>query len=211
MSNIPFSEQLRRAIEASGASRYVIARSAGISDSALSRFLSGERGLNLATLDKLADALGLEIVIGVQKIQRPSPKGRRPAKGRQMITKLTKADWQRHARNFAQDACENHFSSRRGVWIIEDLGVLCLYNNNPYSQYPTLRDEELAEFRRRMKAEGIKELAYATYPPEGEEDAGYTYAMLIDAGEDRMSWVSNTMVDVMRSMSPTRSPKSAGE
>jgi hypothetical protein len=51
----------------------------GVSDLALGRFVSGERGLTLATLDKLADALGLEIVIGVQKIRVTNPEaGDRP-------------------------------------------------------------------------------------------------------------------------------------
>jgi transcriptional regulator with XRE-family HTH domain len=193
-----FSDQLRQAIESSGVSRYVLARSVGVSDSALSRFMSGVRGLNLSSLDKLADVLGLEIVVGVQKVPRPSPKGRRPAKGgQQMVAKTTKASWQRLADALAWDAHENHFPSRRGVWFLKDEGVLCIFNNNPYAKYPTLRDEELAEFRRRMRAERIKELAYATYPPKGQEDAGYTYAMLIEAGEDKRDWVAETMTGIV--------------
>src|SRR4051794_5229050 len=132
MPRIPFSEELRRAIEESGTSRYALARSVGISDSALSRFMSGERGLNLAALDKLVDALGLEIGNGVQKLPHPSPKGRKPAKGRQMTTKVTKALWQGLADTLARDAHQNYFSSRRGVWFLEREGVLCLYNNHPY-------------------------------------------------------------------------------
>lgn len=56
-------------------------------------------------------------------------------------------------------AYENNFTSRRGVYFIEEAGVLCLYNNNPYADFPTLRDDETAIFRERMKAEGLKELA----------------------------------------------------
>ena len=56
------SEQLRKAITASGLSRCEIAKQSGIEQSALSRFMSGERGLSTSTLDKLADALGLEVV-----------------------------------------------------------------------------------------------------------------------------------------------------
>src|SRR5262249_8078751 len=160
--------QLRQAIESSGVSRYVLARSVGVSDSALSRFMSGERGLNLASLDKPADALGLEIIINVQKVPRPSPRGRRRVKEKEMITKKTRASWQSLAGILARDAHENYFSSRRGVWYLEDERVLCLYNNNPYEQFPALRDQELAEFRRRMRTEGFEELAYATYPLEGQ-------------------------------------------
>ena len=53
---------IRRAILASGQSRYAIAKASGVSEAALSRFMSGERGLTTATLDRLADVLGLEIV-----------------------------------------------------------------------------------------------------------------------------------------------------
>ena len=111
--------------------------------------------------------------------------------------RMSKLQWYSLAYMCASDACENHFPSRRGIWFLEDLGVLCLYNNNPYEKHPTLRDEETAEFRRRMKAEGIKELAYATYPPEGQEDAGYTYAMLIDVDEEKMGWVRDTMLEIL--------------
>jgi transcriptional regulator with XRE-family HTH domain len=203
MGRQPFSEQLRRAIEECGTSRYALARSVGVSDSALSRFMSGERGLTLATLDKLADALGLEIVIGVQRIPRNKPRGRRPAGGKQMAVntakrkRMSKFEWYCLAREFAIDAYENHLSSRRGIWFLEKLAVLCLYNNNAYANDPTLRDKETDEFRRRMKGEGIKELAYATYPPEGQEGAGYTYAMLIDAGEEKTDWVIETMMAII--------------
>jgi hypothetical protein len=165
--------------------------------------MSGERGLTLASLDKLADALGLEIVIGVQKIPRPKPKGRKPAGGRQIAAnatarkRMSKAQWHSLAYRCAFDACENHFPSRRGVWFLEDIGVLCLYNNNPYASDPTQRDKETDELRRRMKEAGIKELACATYPPEGEEDAGYTYAMLIAAEKEKADWVRETMEEIV--------------
>src|SRR3954447_8122143 len=96
----------------------------------------------------------------------------------------TKSTWHNLAFLCACDAFENNFPSRRGAYFIEDKGVLCIYNNNPYAN-PTLREEETAKLRQRMKAEGLEELAYATYPFEGHEDAGYTYAMTIAAGEDR--------------------------
>jgi transcriptional regulator with XRE-family HTH domain len=203
MGTKPFSEQLREAIAASGASHYALARAVEISESALSRFVSGKRGLTLASLDKLAEVLGLILVVGVQNVPRPVPKGRKPRK-----TKMTNRGiasrgetmnrWaQEFAFKCAWDACENHFPSRRGVWIFEDEGILCLFNNNPYAHMPTRRDEELAEFRRRMKVEGIQEVAYATYPPEGEEDAGYTYALLIKAGADKAEWAAETMTQII--------------
>jgi hypothetical protein len=58
-----FSEQLQEAIRGSGVSRYAIAQTTGLSQALLCRFLQGTRGLSLGTIDKLMDALGLEIVI----------------------------------------------------------------------------------------------------------------------------------------------------
>ncbi len=56
------SEQLRQAIETSQFSRYRIWKETGVSQAALSRFMSGERSLTLDTVDVLADFLGLELV-----------------------------------------------------------------------------------------------------------------------------------------------------
>ena len=42
--------------------RYEIAKRTGIQQSALSRFMAGERGLSTLTLDKLVELLDLEVV-----------------------------------------------------------------------------------------------------------------------------------------------------
>lgn len=63
-SRIKLSDQLRRAIENCGMTRYAIAKATGISEPTLSRFMSGERGLPMKTLDKLADYLDLNITKG---------------------------------------------------------------------------------------------------------------------------------------------------
>ena len=55
------SEQLRQAIKTSQYSRYRIWMETGVSQAALSRFMSGERSLTLDTVDVLADFLGLEL------------------------------------------------------------------------------------------------------------------------------------------------------
>ena len=57
-----FTDQLRQAIDASGMSRYRICKMAGLSQTTMSRFMSGKGGLSLDVLDRLADCLGLEIV-----------------------------------------------------------------------------------------------------------------------------------------------------
>jgi hypothetical protein len=55
------SETLRRAIRESERSAYEIAKEAGISQIMISRFLSGERDIRLATADKLAGVLELTL------------------------------------------------------------------------------------------------------------------------------------------------------
>lgn len=55
------SQALRDALRASDKSMYQIAQDAGVSQIVVSRFLSGQRDIRMATADKLAEALGLEI------------------------------------------------------------------------------------------------------------------------------------------------------
>ena len=55
------SDQLRRIIAESGLSRYELARRSGVEQSALSRFVNGQRGLTTESLDRLARTLGLEL------------------------------------------------------------------------------------------------------------------------------------------------------
>src|SRR5262249_1010580 len=167
--------------------RYALAKQLGISESTLSRFLSGERGLTLDLVDKLADVLGLQIVVTVQRADRPTRRGPKPEHEKPMTN--TAQNWATLPQAFAEDAHEHYFSSRRGIWHLEDLSVLCVYNNHPYARCPNRRSEETAAFRNWLKANGIKELAYATYPATGES-AGYTYAMIIDVGVERLAEVA---------------------
>jgi len=55
------SDALRAAIQASTKSVYQICKEAGISQIVISRFLSGERDIRLATADRLAKALGIAV------------------------------------------------------------------------------------------------------------------------------------------------------
>jgi plasmid maintenance system antidote protein VapI len=59
---LPLTEQLRQAILESGQTRYAIAKATGIGQDVLSRFVRGERGLSMESLDKLGLYLGLRIV-----------------------------------------------------------------------------------------------------------------------------------------------------
>ena len=63
-------EQVRQAIERSGLSRYRIAQETGISESQLSRLMSGDAGLSFPKLEMLLDYLGFEIQVQVKKRKR---------------------------------------------------------------------------------------------------------------------------------------------
>ena len=106
--------------------------------------------------------------------------------------KTKKVNWDRFARACAEDAHVNWFPTRRGAWYINDLDAVVVFNNHPYEDQPALRDEEVAEFRRRLAAEGIEELAFATYPEDG-----YSYAMVLDASFDRLLYLENLMTGIV--------------
>lgn len=55
------SDALRTAIKASSKSVYQICKDSGISQIVVSRFLSGQRDIRLATADRLARALGVSV------------------------------------------------------------------------------------------------------------------------------------------------------
>lgn len=57
----PISRPLREAIRESGLTAYGAAKRAGVSVDAVQRFLNDERGLTLATADKIANALDLTL------------------------------------------------------------------------------------------------------------------------------------------------------
>ena len=56
------SETLKEIIRARGLTAYALAKMSGASVDPIQRFLNGERGLSVATFDKLAEALGLDLV-----------------------------------------------------------------------------------------------------------------------------------------------------
>jgi hypothetical protein len=59
--SLSLSEQLRTSIRDSGLSCYEIAKQAGTTPAVVGRFLKGERDLRLATADRLAAVLRLEL------------------------------------------------------------------------------------------------------------------------------------------------------
>jgi len=58
----PIDVALRDAIRGSGLTHYAIGKAAGVAPAQLDRFVSGERGLSLATAAKVAAALELVLV-----------------------------------------------------------------------------------------------------------------------------------------------------
>ena len=56
------SDTLKEIIRARGLTAYALAKMSGASVDPIQRFLNGERGLSVATFDKLAEALGLDLV-----------------------------------------------------------------------------------------------------------------------------------------------------
>lgn len=66
------TDQLREAIDASGLTRYQIAKETGIDESALAKFYNGHRGLSMQALNALGDCLQLTINMR----RKPIKKGR---------------------------------------------------------------------------------------------------------------------------------------
>jgi transcriptional regulator with XRE-family HTH domain len=66
------TDQLRRAIDESGVTRYRIAKETGISEATLSKFYLGQRGLSMEALNALGAYLGLRIVMD----RKPTQKGK---------------------------------------------------------------------------------------------------------------------------------------
>jgi transcriptional regulator with XRE-family HTH domain len=66
------TDQLRRAIDNCGLTRYEIAKQTGIDESALAKFYNGHRGLSMDALNALGEFLQLTIHLG----RRPDTKGK---------------------------------------------------------------------------------------------------------------------------------------
>lgn len=64
------TDQLRRAVADSGRTLGEFSRDTGIDKSALSRFVNGERGLSMESLDTIGEYLGLRIVAGKPKTKK---------------------------------------------------------------------------------------------------------------------------------------------
>lgn len=77
------TDAVRLAIRTAGVSRHRICREAGIDKASISRFMAGKTGLTTASLDRLADVLGLDVVArGPVRVSPPAKRGPKPKKGR---------------------------------------------------------------------------------------------------------------------------------
>jgi transcriptional regulator with XRE-family HTH domain len=65
------TDQLRKAIDDSGLTRYKIAKAIGIDESALAKFYNERRGLSMDALNALGEFLQLTITLG----RKPGKKG----------------------------------------------------------------------------------------------------------------------------------------
>jgi hypothetical protein len=66
------SDQLRGAIDASGLSRYALAKLTDIDESALAKFYNARRTLSMPAMDRLGEVLQLEIIMR----RKPTKKGK---------------------------------------------------------------------------------------------------------------------------------------
>ena len=64
------TDQLRKAIDDSGLSRYRIAKETGVSEATLSKFYLGQRGLSMEALNALGGCLELEIIMRRKPIKK---------------------------------------------------------------------------------------------------------------------------------------------
>lgn len=188
------SQQIRDLVDGSPTSTYAIARAADIDKSAMSRFMNGGR-LTMDKLDQLARVLGVTVHLDeISRVPRPLEMGR-PKQRKEK--KMTKQEAQKWADYFANDACENHFESRRGVWHIEDLDCLLLYDNNPYANDASRRPKQMKAIKERLKKVGIKTIACGGSKEEVHEGESYTVSLLLDCSQDRMNEVTEIAQEVV--------------
>jgi len=64
------TDQIRRAIDDSGLTRYRIAQETGIDESTLAKFYNGHRGLSMDALNRLGELLNLRIVMDYKPKQK---------------------------------------------------------------------------------------------------------------------------------------------
>jgi predicted XRE-type DNA-binding protein len=69
VKQIKFSDQIRRAVDASGMSRYRVSKELGITESTTSRFMAGG-WLGVENMDALAVLLGLQVAVKANRAKK---------------------------------------------------------------------------------------------------------------------------------------------
>ena len=73
---VSFSDQVRRAVENCGVSRYAIAKASGVTEGALSRFVAGKRDMTLRTLERIAPIIGVSLKVNTHRRRAAGGKGK---------------------------------------------------------------------------------------------------------------------------------------
>ena len=70
MPGMGLLDDMRRAIETSGKSRYRIAQESGVPESGLSRLVNGQTAVTIETAERIAETLGLTIELRRKRRRR---------------------------------------------------------------------------------------------------------------------------------------------
>jgi transcriptional regulator with XRE-family HTH domain len=76
MLEMKVSDQIRRAIDQSGITRYRLWKITGVSQATLSRFATGKAALSMEALDLIGEVLGMRIVVTKDASKARKGKGR---------------------------------------------------------------------------------------------------------------------------------------
>jgi len=66
-----FSDQIRSAISSSGISRYAISKRTGIDQAVLCRFMQGQCGMLMETLDRIVEVLPMRVTVDAPYAETP--------------------------------------------------------------------------------------------------------------------------------------------
>jgi hypothetical protein len=118
--------------------------------------------------------------------------------------------WNEFATLYAKDRHENDFATRRGYFTVSDVPTasghaFCIFDNRPYRKEGTgnaidhRRREKLMElFREKLKHGAIFELGCGAYPTPGEEQAGYSSAIMLDADDSKTEMIIDAFHESVR-------------
>lgn len=79
ISRMGLVDQVRKAMNDSGLTRYRLSKLTGIDQGILSKFAHGTRGLSMENLDKLAEVLGLSVAVDPAKSPKAAGTREKPA------------------------------------------------------------------------------------------------------------------------------------